>query len=75
MYYERETRIMVNQVVNEFYTRFPFKVDALPQDVSFQLKIAATFFQNLSPDVREFLVSEGVRVPPTPPTEKNYQGN
>ena len=32
MYYDRETRVMVNQSVNEFYTWFLFKIDALPQD-------------------------------------------
>ena len=58
MYYDRETRVMVNQSVNEFYTRFLFKIDSLPQDVAFPLDIAATFFKNFSPDVREFLISE-----------------
>ena len=46
MYYDRDTRAMVNQSVNEFYTRFFFKIDALQQDVSFPLDIAATFFKN-----------------------------
>ena len=62
MYYDRETRITVNQSVSEFYTRFLFKIDALPHDVAFPLDIASTFFNNLSPDVREFLISEGVQV-------------
>ena len=66
---------MVYQSVNEFYTRFLFKIDALPQDVAFILEISATFFSNLSPKVREFLISEGVQVPPRPPTENNHQGN
>ena len=52
IYYDRQTSIKVNQSVNEFYTRFLFKIDALPQDVTFPLDIAATFFNNLSPDVR-----------------------
>ena len=30
MYYYRETSIMVNKTVNEFYTRFLFKIDAPP---------------------------------------------
>ena len=60
MYYDRETRVMINQSVNEFYNRFLFKADALPHNVAFQLEIAATFFNNLSPTVSEFLISEGV---------------
>ena len=63
---DRETRIMVNQAVNEFYTRFLFKIDALPQDIIFPMDIFATLFNNLSPEVREFLISEGVQVPPRP---------
>ena len=51
---------MVNQSVNEFYTRFLFKIDALLQNVAFSLDIAATFFNNLSTDVIEFLILEGV---------------
>ena len=75
MYYDRYTNFMVNKLVNEFYTRFLFKIDALPQDVAFPLDIYATFFKNLIPDVREFLVSEGVQVPPIPPTENNHHVN
>ena len=48
---------MVNQSVNEFYARFLFKIDALPQYVAFPLDIAATFFNTLIPDVREFFIS------------------
>ena len=48
---------MVNQSVNEFYNLFLFKIDALPQDVTFPLEIAATLFNKLIPDVREFLIS------------------
>ena len=48
---------MVNQSVNEFYTQFRSKIDALPQDVAFPLEIAATFFKKLSSDVRRFLIS------------------
>ena len=65
---------MVNQSVNKFYTRFLFKIDALPQDFFFPLDIAATFFNNLGPDVRQLLISEGVQGPPNPPTENNPQG-
>ena len=66
IYYDKETSGMVNQSVNEFYTQFLFKVDALPQDISFPLHIDATLFSNLSPNIREFLISEGVQVPPRP---------
>ena len=52
MNYDRATCVMVNQLVNEFYTRFLFKIVTLPQDFDFLLDIAATFFNNLSPDVR-----------------------
>ena len=66
---------MINQSVNEFYTHFLFKIDALSQEVGLPLDIALTFFNNLSPDVRELLVSEGVQVPQRLPTETNHQGN
>ena len=56
MYYDKENQVMINQSVNEFYARFLFKLDALPQEVGFPLDIAATFFNNLSPDVRDFLI-------------------
>ena len=75
MYYDRETCVMVNQLLNEFYTRFLFKIDPIPQDVAFPSDIAATFFNNSSPEVRQFLISEGVQDTPRPPTEKNQQGN
>ena len=75
MYYDRETCIMVNQSVNSFYTWFLFKIDELTQYVAFLLDIAATFFKKLSPEVREFLISEGVQVPQRLPTENNHQGN
>ena len=66
---------MVNQSVNKFYTQFIFKIDALLQDVAFPLDVSETIFKNLIPDVRYFLISEGVQVPPRPPTETNHQGN
>ena len=74
MYYDIETWVVVNQSVNLFHTRFLFKIDALPQDVALPLDIAANFFNNLSPNVREFLVLEWIQVPPRLPTEKNHQG-
>ena len=30
MYYDKETRVMVNWSVNEFYTKFLLKIDAFP---------------------------------------------
>ena len=57
MYYDRYNFVMVNHSVNEFYTRFLFALDAIPQDVAFPLDFAATIFKNLSPDAREFLIS------------------
>ena len=55
-YYDRETQVILNQSVNEFSTHLILEIDALPQDVILTLDIAATFFNTLSPDVREFLI-------------------
>ena len=66
---------MVNHSVNESYNNFIFKTDALPQDMVFQLDIAATLFNNLIPNVRDLLISEGAKVPPRPSTETNHHGN
>ena len=74
MYYDRETHVMTNKSVNEFYTRFFFKIDALPQDFASPLDIATIFFNKLNLNAREFLISEGVQVPQRPPTENNHQG-
>ena len=68
MYYDRETWVMANKSVNEFYTRLLFKTYALPQNVAFPLEITATSFNNLSPVIRQFLISEEVQVPPMPQT-------
>ena len=59
---------MVNQSLNKLYTRFLFKIDALTQDVTLPLDIAATFFNNLIPDVRELLIPGGVQPPTRMPT-------
>ena len=75
IYDEKQKQVMVNQLVNDFPTWFLFKIDALPQDVELTLEIVATFFKKLIPDVREFLISEGVQVPQIIPTETNNQGN
>ena len=52
VYYEKDNQVMINQLVNEFYTCFLFKIDALPQEVGFLLDTATAFFNKLSPDVR-----------------------
>ena len=52
IYHDIETQVMVNHSVNEFYIKFLFKIDALPQDVAFLLDISATFFKKLSPYIR-----------------------
>ena len=75
MYYDKQTWFMVNQSINEFYTRLLFKIDALPQDVLFLLDNAATFFTNLIPGVKYFLISEGVQVSTRPPNENNHHIN
>ena len=66
---------MVNQTETYFNTRFLFKIYSLPHDVAFPLDIAATFFNKFSPNVRELLILEGVRVPPMSPTENNHKEN
>ena len=73
IYYYKENWVMVNQSVNECYTRLLLKIDALPQDVAFPLYIAANFFNNLGPGISEFLISEGVQAPKIPITETNHQ--
>ena len=60
IYYDKETRVMVNQSVNDFYNQLLFKIDELPQDVILTLDISTTLFNNFSPDVRELLIWEGV---------------
>ena len=50
-------------------------MDVPPQDVVFQIDIAPNIFKNLSPYVREFLISEEVQFPPRPPTETNHNKN
>ena len=53
MYYDRETWIMFNKSINKIL----FKIDSVPQDFILPLEIAATFFNNLSPKIRELLTS------------------
>ena len=59
-----EVRVVLNHSVNDMYTRFLFKIDALPQYVVLPIEIAATFLKNLSSDVRELFISEGAKPPP-----------
>ena len=66
---------MVNQLVNEFYTQFLFKIDALPQNVIFLLDIPVNVFNNLSPDLIYILIPEGFHFPPRPTTETKHKGN
>ena len=75
MYYDKDNQVMINHSVNEFHTWFLFKIYALLQEVVLPLVIVATFFINLSPDVREFLISEGVQVSLRLQSETNHQGN
>ena len=56
IYYDKETQVIINNLVNELYTRFLFKIDALPQDIVLPLDIAANLLNNLSPVVRELLI-------------------
>ena len=48
---------MVNQLVNKFYTRLLFDIDALTQDVDLLLDINATLFNNLITDVIKLFIS------------------
>ena len=75
MYYDKETWVVVNLSVNEFYTRFLFRIDALQHDSAFPLGITANFFKKFITDVRELLISEGFQVTLRPPTETNNEVN
>ena len=75
MYFDKYNQVMINQLINEFYTQFFFKIEAPLQEVGFPLDISASFFNNLIPDIREFLISEGVQIPQRIPTETNHHGN
>ena len=75
IYYDGDTQVILNQLVSQFNTQFLFKIDTPPQGAVFPLDIATTFFNNLSPDVRELWISEGVQLPPMSPTKTNQQEN
>ena len=67
---------MFHQLVNEFYSRFLFKLNKIPQDIhSITFGHRRTFFNEFSTKVRKLLISEGVQVPPRIPTETNHQVN
>ena len=75
MYYDKETRFMVNQSVNKFYNQFLFNIDALSQKEVFLLDIVEAFFNNLIPNLWEVLVSDVFYIPTRTPAETNNQGN
>ena len=56
IHYDKYNQVMVNQLVNDFYARFFFKIDALPRDGILPLYIAATLSNKLIPDIREFFI-------------------
>ena len=33
IYYDKENQVVINNLVNEFYTRLLFKIDTLPQEL------------------------------------------
>ena len=45
MHNYRETQVMINQSVNEFYICLIFRIDALPQGVLLPLDIAEKFLK------------------------------
>ena len=53
----KETRVVVNKLVNKFYNRFLFKIDSLSQDVVFPLDVSAASFNNLIPYIKDFLIT------------------
>ena len=57
MCHDKDNRFMFNQLVNVIFTQFLIKVDAFPRYVVFPLEFSTTFFNNLSPEVRELLIS------------------
>ena len=56
IYYDKDTHLTIKQSVKDFYSRFLFKIYAIPQDEVVTLDIAATFFINSSSDISYFLV-------------------
>ena len=56
MYYDKEIRVMVDKSVNYFYTCFLLKHYELPQEFLLPLDIVEKLSNNLSPEVRYFLI-------------------
>ena len=56
-YYNKETGVMINQSVNDFYSRFLFNIDALLNDELFLMDIAETLFKKITLGFRDLLVS------------------
>ena len=63
IYYDKETRVMVNQSVNSFYTRFLFKMDTLPQALVFPLYIDAIFLTIWVPTCESSCYEKGTGSP------------
>ena len=57
MYYNNEKCFMVNQSVNEFKNRLLLNIDAITKGEVFTMDSKSTFFNRLSTDIRELLVS------------------
>ena len=55
MQYDKDTQVIVSQLVNEFYTQFLFKIESLLQDLVFLLDITATFFQQFASKCERFI--------------------
>ena len=62
MYYDKETLVIFNKLVNDFYSRFLFKIDSLSQDVLFLFSLMIFFSNNSIPEVLQFLISKWVQV-------------
>ena len=52
MKYDKETRVIVNQSLKDFYNQLLFKSNKIPKELVTLLDINTTFFNNLSPEVR-----------------------
>ena len=62
MYYDKETLVIFNKLVNDFYSRFLFNIDSLSQDVLFLFSLMIFFSNNSIPEVLQFLISKWVQV-------------
>ena len=48
-YYDKENQVIINQLVNDFYTRFLFKIDAPTQEVGKPSGYCFNVIQQLEP--------------------------